>query len=211
MPGLRGDLVHWPAGEVNRRAHEAVPILPLSLVDWIAQGQRQQIRTVTHRTVQVRYYQLWKNYTKVYFSFEEIHILLSSQQFTTGCISFSVDGGFSNWGSWGTCTVTCGGGSSIRRLDRGVKWVHFLGGVSRSKVNARAMRGKRVRGKLYSDQAPFVVCRLSPIPVSAIRWRINPNPPSPYSRICSFSTLFWSICRLYAIPLLVFKTFFPEF
>ena len=34
--------------------------------------------------------------------------------------------------------------SSIRRLDTGVNCVHFLGALSRSKFNARAMRGKRV-------------------------------------------------------------------
>nr|XP_022344318.1 SCO-spondin-like isoform X5 [Crassostrea virginica] len=25
-----------------------------------------------------------------------------------------IDGGFTNWGSWGTCTVTCGGGTQVR-------------------------------------------------------------------------------------------------
>ena len=67
MPGLRGDLALWPAGEEDRCALEAVPIPPLSTVDWIVQGQRHPVRTVTHRTVQVRYYQLWTKYTKVWF------------------------------------------------------------------------------------------------------------------------------------------------
>ena len=65
----------------------------------------------------------------------------------------------------------------------------FLGALSRSKVNARAMRGKRARRVLYSDQNPPFVCRLSP-PVSAILWHINPNLPPAPSILLLFLDLF---------------------